>query len=376
MYIRQFLLTRLQEEDFHQKVCIIYGPRQVGKTTLLEYYLKKEENYLLVSGEDINVRQQLSSESIDRLKLFVGDKTLLVIDEAQKIPNIGLNLKLLIDHCRPLRIIATGSSSFSLAQQVGEPLVGRSVLLQMFPLSQIELNKLENLAQTKARLEERLLYGSYPEVILAQSKEKKIEYLQQLVSAYLYRDILELDRIRNSQKLIKLLQLLAFQIGQEVSLPELGQQLGLDQKTVERYLDLLEKSFVLISISGYSRNLRNEISKRSRYYFYDTGVRNALIQNFNSLDVRNDTGQLWENYVIIERLKKQNYHRIYSNNYFWRTYTQQEIDWVEDHDGFLSGYEMKWNPKAKSVIPSAWKNAYPKAGFQVIHPENYLDFIV
>ena len=373
-YVHQHLLDHLSQYIKPGKVLILEGPRRVGKTTLITKYLENCTNYQLVAGEDIHVQHYLSSQSIETLKSFVGNTDLLVIDEAQNIPNIGLNLKLLVDHCPQLKIVATGSSAFDLAKQTGEPLTGRKTTLQMFPLAQLELNAIETPAQRQAHLEQRLIYGSYPEVVLLNGIKEKQRYLQDLVSSYLYKDILQLDGIKKPDKLIRLLQLLAFQVGKEVSLTEIGQQLGFNKSTVERYIDLLEKCFVLINISAFSRNLRKEISKQHRYYFYDTGVRNALIQQFNPLELRTDIGSLWENYLIIERIKKQHYHEIFSNNYFWRTYDKQEIDWIEMHEGKLLGYEFKWQPQhIKS--PKDWLTTYPEAEFTVIHRDNYLDFI-
>jgi len=374
MYIHQYLLDILLKIKDRNKVLIIYGPRQVGKTTLLTKLLEQKKNYLLVDGEDIDVQYYLSSQSIATLKSFIGDHKLLAIDEAQKIPKIGLNLKLIADHCPNVKVIVTGSSAFDLAQHLGEPLTGRKISFKMFPLSQTEIGRLENLAQTRAHLESRLIYGSYPEIILAKDDNKKKIYLRELVSSYLYKDILELEGIRKSKKIIQLLQLLAFQIGKEVSLTELGQQLGLNKATVERYLDLLEKTFVLINVQGFSRNLRKEISKKSRYYFYDVGVRNAIVNQFNPISMRNDIGQIWENYVLMERLKKQEYQNIIANNYFWRTYSQQEIDWVEEREGNLYGYEIKWKP-VKVKAPSDWQKTYKNSYFEIINRDNYLKFI-
>ena len=374
MYIHQYLLDILLKIKDRNKVLIIYGPRQVGKTTLLTKLLEQKKNYLLVDGEDIDVQYYLSSQSIATLKSFIGDHKLLAIDEAQKIPKIGLNLKLIADHCPNVKVIVTGSSAFDLAQHLGEPLTGRKISFKMFPLSQTEIGRLENLAQTRAHLESRLIYGSYPEIILAKDDNKKKIYLRELVSSYLYKDILEIEGIRKSKKIIQLLQLLAFQIGKEVSLTELGQQLGLNKATVERYLDLLEKTFVLINVQGFSRNLRKEISKKSRYYFYDVGVRNAIVNQFNPISMRNDIGQIWENYVLMERLKKQEYQNIIANNYFWRTYSQQEIDWVEEREGNLYGYEIKWKP-VKVKAPSDWQKTYKNSYFEIINRDNYLKFI-
>jgi len=375
MYIPQEQLINLSRFLQPQKAVIVYGPRRCGKTTLLNKMLESiKEKYLLVSGEDITVQDYLSSQSIEKLKNFIGDNKFLIIDEAQKIKNIGLNIKLLLDNVDMLKVVATGSSSFDLAQQIGEPLTGRKYTLKMFPLAQLELNKIQNKPETDASLEQRLIYGSYPEVILTKSNTKRIVYLKEMVTSYLYKDILELEGIRHSDKIVRLLQLLAFQIGKEISFNEFGQQLGMSKNTVDRYFDLLEKSFVIFKLRGFSRNLRKEISKNPRYYFYDIGIRNALINNFNSLSMRNDIGMLWENYIIIERIKKQEYLGISANNYFWRTYNQKEIDFVEERQGKLYGYEIKWSDD-KCKPPKEWLDAYKNSEFNIITKENYLTFI-
>ena len=375
MYVPQKQLDNVKKLLKSGKVIVVYGPRRCGKTTLLKAFLKNySKNALLVSGEDIEVQNYLSSQNIEKLKSFVGKIDLLIIDEAQKIKNIGLNLKLIIDHIENISILATGSSAFDLAKNIGEPLTGRKFTLKLFPFSQIELNAIETRAQTDSLLESKLIYGLYPEVVLSTDNNFRQRYLKELINSYLYKDILELDGIRNSGKIIKLLQLLAFQIGKEVSYNELGTQLGMSKNTIDRYLDLLEKTFVIQKFSGFSRNLRKEITKNPRFYFIDNGVRNALINNFNPLELRNDIGELWENYIIMERLKKQEYINIFSNNYFWRTYNKSEIDLVEEFDGELYGYEMKWKPK-KSKPPALWKSAYPNAHFKEINSKNYFDFI-
>jgi len=374
-YIPQKQLESLKKFAKPNKAVIIIGPRRCGKTTLIKKFLEGvKEKYLFVTGEDLIVKKQLSSQSINKLKDFVGKNKFLVIDEAQKISDIGLNIKLIIDHSEGIKIIATGSSAFDLAKNTGEPLTGRKTTLKLFPLSQIELNEIESLADTESNLESRLLYGSYPEVILSRGNKEKEEYLKEIVSSYLYKDLLEFEGVRHSDKLVKLLQLLAFQIGKEVSYNELGTQLGISKNTAERYLDLLEKTFVIYKISAYSRNKRKEISTNPRYNFFDNGIRNALINNFNLLDIRNDVGMLWENYVITERMKKQEYKRIGSNNYFWRTYQGQEIDLVEERKGKLFGYEIKWTGK-KSKIPSDWRKNDESTSYEVINKENYLKFI-
>ncbi len=372
-YIPRLALKQLKMKAIPGKVAVIQGPRRVGKTTLLEKFLEGEKNGLFVTGEDIFIREFLSSHSIDQLKSFIGKKDLLVIDEAQYIPDIGANLKLIVDQIPDVRVIVSGSSTFDLAHQTGEPLTGRKSVIKMYPISQIELNDIETASQTKALLETRLIYGSYPEVITHENNDLRKEYLHELVSSYLLKDILAFDGVRKSKKLIDLLILLAFQIGKETSHNELATQLSMSKGTVEKYLDLLEQVFVLINIRGFSRNLRKEVSKTSRYYFCDNGILNALLNNFNLLNRRKDVGELWENYLVVERLKKQEYKRIWSHNFFWRTYDQKEIDWVEEREGDLFGYEFKW---AQSVnAPKLWKETYPEAGFSCIHQKNYLPFI-
>ena len=375
MYIQQKQLDNLRKSLEPNKVAVIYGPRQCGKTTLLKKFLENfKEKYLLVQGEDKETQKFLGSQSIEKIKSFVGDTKLLVIDEAQKIDNIGLNLKLAIDQIKGLEIIATGSSSFDLAKNLGEPLVGRKTTLRLFPLSQMELSQIENLAQTSANLEERLIYGSYPKVILNKDIQKNRDYLREIVNSYLYRDIIEMEGLKQTRSINNILKLIAFQIGKEASMNELGNQLDMSKNTVERYLYLLEESFVLFRLPPFSRNLRKEISKSHRYYFFDNGVRNAVINNFNSLDSRDDVGMLWEGYIINERLKKQEYGRIHSNNYFWRTYNQKEVDWVEEREGKLFGYEMKWKAK-KTKPPEDWQATYKNAKYEIINRECYLKFI-
>ena len=298
----------------------------------------------------------------------------MLFRSAQYIKKIGLNLKLIVDHIPDIKVIATGSSSFDLSRDIGEPLTGRKYVLKLYPLAQLELAATEKQLQTKALLESRLIYGSYPEIVTMRDNKMREEYLRELISSYLFKDILELEGIRQSEKLIRMLQLLAFQIGNEVSLNELGSQLGMSKNTVERYLDLLEKVFVIYKRSGFSRNLRKEISKNHRYYFYDTGIRNSLIQNMNPLSVRDDVGKLWENYIVTERMKRQEYLRQPTDFYFWRTYDRKEIDLIEERAGALHGYEMKWKPELVKP-PKEWKTEYPNSTFEVIHPGNYLGFI-
>lgn len=375
-YIPQTQLARLEQAVAPNRVVVLFGPRRVGKTTLIRRYVQQRDpDALLVSGEDAAVREYLESESLATLKTFVGRKRTLIVDEAQHVRRIGLNLKLLVDHVEGLRVIATGSSSFDLARQTGEPLTGRKRTLLLLPLAQLELQGVETAHETRAQLEMRLIHGSYPEVVLTESNRDREIYLKELIASYLFKDILQLEGIRRADKLLRLLQALAFQIGGQVSLAELGARLGMSRATVERYLDLLEKSYVVYSRIGFSRNLRKEIAKSRRYYFYDNGVRNGLIDNFNRLALRDDAGALWENYVMVERLKHNLYTGTPPTSYFWRTYDRQEIDLVEERGGRLHGAEMKWSPRARVRPPRAWRQAYPDSAFRVVDRDHYLDFI-
>ncbi|MBU0951341.1 MAG: ATP-binding protein [Elusimicrobia bacterium] len=376
MYIPQYQLKNVSKYLKPQKALIIYGPRRCGKTTLLKEISKSlKTSYLFVDGEDIGVKNYLSSQSIEKLKSFIGKNKTLIIDEAQKIKNIGLNIKLMLDNIEDIKVIASGSSSFDLARDIGEPLTGRKFTLKLFPLAQIELENVQTKAQTTALLEDRLIFGSYPEVVINKDHRANKDYLREIVNSYLYKDILELDGVKHSEKLSRLLQLLAFQIGKEVSYTELGSNLSMSKNTAERYLDLLEKSFVIFKLSGFSRNLRKELVKNPRYYFYDNGIRNALINNYNPLSMRDDIGMLWENYIVVEMIKKQEYKRTFSNNYFWRTYDKKEIDLIEERKGNLYGYEIKWRAE-KVKAPKEWLQTYKNAKFDVITKNNYLDFII
>jgi len=375
------LIKRIIEEQIPEslasgKVLVLLGPRRVGKTVLINQLLKKVEiPYLLLSGEDIDTHKLLQNRSIQNYKRVMGGKRYLVIDEAQKIPEIGLKLKLMVDHIEGLKVLVTGSSAFDISNKMGEPLTGRKITYNLFALSEQELSQTENIVEKQGNLRHRLVYGNYPELIQFQRDERKAEYLREIVNDYLFKDILAFENIRNSDKIYDLLRLIAFQIGGEVSLEELGRQLSMGKNTVEKYLDLLSKVFVLHKVGGFSRNLRKEIAKKNRWYFYDNGLRNLLIANFNPIEIRQDIGQLWENYMVSERLKFQRYNKMIVNNFFWRTYDKQEIDWVEERGGKLYGFEFKWNPKRQAKPPKAWINTYENAEFEVINSENYLDWI-
>ncbi|MBI5186336.1 MAG: ATP-binding protein [Nitrospinae bacterium] len=375
--IKRIVFEQLKSKLQGGKVLVLYGPRRTGKTFLLEQlksYLEKKEKILFLNGESRIVQENISSQNPERLKQYLGNTSLLIVDEAQEIQNIGLNLKIIVDTLPHLKVIASGSASFDLAQKVGEPLTGRKKTLNLYPVSCQEIINNHSGHYYQSILESLLIFGCYPELFSLKSQDEQREYLLELVDSFLFKDILKLEKVKNPKKLKDLLTLLAFQIGQEVSLAELGNNLDLHKDTVARYLDLLEKSFVLINIRGFSRNLRKEVIKNSRYYFYDNGIRNALINNYNPLKLRDDAGRLWENYIVVERLKKQAYTPLFSNNYFWRTYDQQELDWVEEREGRLFGYEIKWGKK-KAKCPRAWLENYSNAGYELINQENFLGFI-
>ena len=359
------------------RVLVIYGPRRVGKTTLLRGFLEQTPlKYKLDSGDNIRTQQVLGSQDFGQILPFVEGFELLAIDEAQSIPNIGLALKIIVDQVPGIRVIATGSSSFELAGQVGEPLTGRKRTLVLYPIAQGELLSIHNRFELHERLEEFLIYGSYPEVILASTQRAKTETVAEIANSYLLKDVLAFDRVKSSRTLLNLLKQLAFQVGNEVSFSELAAQLGVDVKTVRRYLGLLEQAFVIVRLGGLSRNLRGEVTSKAKYYFLDTGIRNALIAQFNRLDQRNDVGQLWENFVFVERMKRRAYAPIYANTYFWRTYDGQEIDLVEEREGMLFGYECKWSTRKQITAPRSWQSAYPEAEFAVITADTYQPFVI
>lgn len=361
------------------KVIVIYGPRRVGKTTLVSNFSKKTNlKYKLESGDNLVVAEILSSQSFDKINQFAAGYDLIVIDEAQRIPQVGLGLKILVDNNPKIKVLITGSSSLTLSYKVGEPLVGRMFDYILYPVSQLEFKKNMTPYELEQKKEDFLIFGSYPEVIEVTTREGKAKILTGIANSYLLRDLIELEKVGNIKILFDLLKLIAFQVGSEVSLTELGSNLGIDKKTVARYLWLFEQTFVLYNLRGFSRNLRKEISKKSKYYFYDNGIRNAVINNFNDLSTRNDVGVLWENFLVIERLKKQEYAHVGSkyNNYFWRTWDKKEIDWVEMREGKLFGYEFKWGKSKPSKSRSTWLGTYPnEAEFEIINQENYLQFI-
>lgn len=376
MIIHRLLLSQLQNSLMPGKVTVLYGPRQVGKTTLATELLKSVTiPYKFINADELTYREVLASQSRQRLGELLGDHRLLVIDEAQRVPDIGLNLKILVDSFPNVSILATGSASFDLVSKISEPLTGRKLTFSLYPVSYAELRQAFGDFEVKQQLERWLVWGGYPAVVTTESPPMRERLLGELTGSYLYRDILELEGIRRSEKIVDLLRLLAFQIGQEVSLAEVASSLAVNHKTVERYLDLLEKVFVIFKVRGFSRNLRKEISKNSRYYFYDNGVRNSLIQNFNPLALRNDVGQLWENFLMVERMKANHYASRATNTYFWRTYDQKEIDCVEERGGRLYGYEFKWKGEMRKATRKEFIETYPGAEVSIVTPENFETFL-
>ncbi len=356
------------------KAILLVGPRQVGKSTLLKS-IQKEQNQdaLLLNCDEPDIRHALENVTTDQIRALIGKNKLVMIDEAQKVENIGLTLKLIVDSLNDVQVIATGSSAFELRNKTNEPLTGRKFEFNLFPFSIAEMVNDHGKLLENRMLERRLIYGLYPEIVNELGNEQ--ENLLELINSYLYKDILAFQNIRKPDLLDKLLTGLALQMGQEVSYNELGQLIGVDKATVEKYIELLEKCFVVFRLSSFSRNLRNELKKSRKIYFYDNGVRNAILNNFAPLALRQDVGALWENFMVCERIKQNSYNRDYRKNYFWRTQTQQEIDLLEEKDGILYAFEFKWNESKKSKLPQTFADAYPEHRFEVITTANYLDFL-
>jgi predicted AAA+ superfamily ATPase len=375
MLIQRALLPQLLDSVAPGRVSILYGPRQAGKTTLVrELVAQAGQTCRYINADELTYREALGSQDRRKLGDLIGGARLFIVDEAQRVPDIGLNLKIIVDSFPDVAVVATGSASFDLANKINEPLTGRKLTVTLYPISYGEIAATYGAFEARADLERWLVWGGYPAIITASSGLRE-RLLGELVGSYLYRDILELDGIRHSNKIVDLLRLLAFQVGQEVSLSELATRLGINRQTVERYLDLLEKVFVIFRLGGLSRNLRKEISKTVRYYFYDNGVRNSLIQNFNPLALRNDTGQLWENYLMVERRKANEYAGRQANAYFWRTYDQKELDYVEERGGALRGYEFKWQGGVRAAVRREFEAAYPGSEIDTITPENFIQFV-
>ena len=372
--ITRILQKNIGKELFKGNIIIVYGARQVGKTTLVKQIIdNSKETSKYLNCEILSVKDQLKDPEPEKLKFFLGDAKLIVLDEAQSIENIGLILKVLIDTYPDMQIIATGSSSFDLANKINEPLTGRALEFKLYPLSVQELKESKDSFDVESKIEKLLVFGSYPEVFLL-NKEDAIQKLDQIASNYLFKDALSYDGLKKPTILVKLLKSLALQVGNEVNYNELSNNLDIDAKTVERYVDLLEKCFIIFKLSAFSRNLRKEISKSIKIYFYDLGIRNSLIQNYNPLDIRNDTGALWENFCILERIKRNKYNNIFANYYFWRTYTQKEIDFIEEKNGKLSAFEIKWG-KALKPAPKEFLEEYKNSDFEIVNRDNYYKFL-
>lgn len=358
------------------KVLVLLGARRVGKTQLINHIIKNaNEKVLFLNGDDIETHNLLEIQSTANYKRILGDTKFLVIDEAQEIPSIGRKLKLMVDTIPDLKVLITGSSAFEINNQIGEPLVGRMKTLNLYPIAQIEFSKQENYLETKSNLEERLIFGSYPELSSLNNRDEKISYLKEIVNNHLLRDILAFEGIKKRDKIIALLQIIAFRTGSEISLEGIGRELQISKNTVEKYLDLFSKVFIIYSVSGFSRNRDNEITKMKKWYFVDNGIRNAIINSFNPINMREDIGKLWENYLNSERIKTLHYKEIHVSDYFWRTHTKQEIDRIEEINNELSAFEYKWG-KSKTKIPTEFAKSYPNASFEIINQDNYLDFIV
>ena len=373
--LKRLLHNRIAARMEPNKAVLIFGARRVGKTMLIRQLIDSfEGETMLLNGEDYDTLALLEERTIANYRHLLKGVDLLAIDEAQNIPEIGSKLKLIVDEVEGIRVMASGSSSFDLLNKAGEPLVGRSTQFHLTPFSQKEIAPTETALKTRQNLESRLIYGSYPEVVTLDGFERKADYLRDIVNAYLLKDILAIDGLKNSGKMKELLRLIAFQLGSEVSYDELGKQLGMSKNTVEKYLDLLSKVFVIYRLGAYARNLRKEVTKAGKWYFYDNGIRNAIIGNFNPLSVRQDVGALWENYMISERIKANYNEGSGKEFYFWRTYNHQEIDLIEECSDSLTALEFKWGNK-KANIPDVFKVAYPNAAFDVINKDNYLNYI-
>jgi len=371
--VDRLVIKDIKSKLFKGKTILLLGPRQVGKTTLLKELADVKHKLMWINADEVENQALFDVVSAKRMKKLFGNNNLIIIDEAQRIPDIGLKLKIIIDELKDVQVIATGSSAFELSNKINEPLTGRKWEYMLYPLSFQEMVKEHGLLTEKKLLNHRLVYGYYPEVVTNDGDEQV--RLKLLTDSYLYKDILIWNKINRADKIVKLLQALAFQIGHQVSYNEIGNKIGLDTKTVETYVDLLEKSFVIFRVGTFSRNLRNELTKTRKIYFYDNGIRNAIISNYNPVELRDDLGALWENFLMSERQKYLAYNHIYCNRFFWRTKAQQEIDCIEERGGKLYAFEFKWNEKANYKFPATFLKTYTKAQTAVITPNNFDEFI-
>lgn len=368
------IIEQLIENDFGRgKIIVLMGARQVGKTTLFDSVVSGSSNVLRLNCDNYDDRSDLENKTSTELRQLMGNHEVVIIDEAQRAKNIGLSLKMLADLKLPMQILVTGSSSLTLANEINEPATGRLIEYNLFPLSLVELMQQTSPREEKRLLEQRMIYGLYPEVVTTPGDAKRI--LVNLANNYLYRDLLEYRGVKKPEVLQKLVRALALQIGSEVSYNELSRTVGVDKATVESYIDLLEKCFVVFRLPAYSSNLRSEIKRGRKIYFYDNGIRNALLSNFAPLELRDDVGMLWENMMVSERIKRNSYSRSYAQMYFWRTQQQQEVDLIEEQDGRLTAFEFKWNTKKKAKLPKTFIDNYPNTDFKVISPDNYVEFV-
>lgn len=374
--IHRKLQPIIEGKLFKGKAIILIGARQVGKSTLFNQITKeRKEAVLTLNCDEPEVKEMLTNINTPELKMLIGNNTILVIDEAQRVPEIGLTLKRITDNFANVQLLVTGSSSFELQNNLNEPLTGRKYEYHLYPISTAELYDTQGLLPVKQMFESRLIYGSYPDIINHADEAK--ELLMNIANSYLYKDLLAMNEIRRPILLEKLLIALALQVGSEVSYNEIAQTIGTDNKTVEKYINLLEKCYVIFRLNAFNRNLRTELKKGKKIYFYDNGIRNAVIQNFAPLSLRQDTGALWENFFISERLKANHYKGNYAKSFFWRTTQQQEIDYIEENDGKFTAFEMKWNPnKRQTSFPTPFLNNYPIKETVVITPENYLEWVM
>jgi predicted AAA+ superfamily ATPase len=371
--INRKLEVEIRKRLYSGKAIIVMGARQTGKTTLLHKIVSSEPDVLWLNADEADTVALFEGASSTLLRQVLSGKKIVVIDEAQRIANVGLKFKLITDQVREVQLLATGSSAFELANRINEPLTGRKWEYRLYPLSFSELANHHSLLEETRLLKHRLVYGYYPEVVMNPGKEKEV--LRQLSDSYLYKDILMWERIKKPEKIVKLLQALAFQLGSEVTYNKLGSMVQLDNQTVEKYIQLLEQSYIIFRIPALSRNLRKELKRGRKIYFYDNGIRNALLANFSHTDLRTDIGALWENFLISERMKFLHYNSIWANSYFWRTQDQQEIDYVEERDGTFSAFELKWNMKKNPKLSKTFRNAYPDHTYEVINPDNFTHFI-
>ena len=372
--IQRILYKDIEDQLFKGKAIVLMGSRQTGKTTLLRQIFEKSDDVLWLWGDDVDTQAMMESMTAARMYSLLGKKRVLVIDEAQRVKDIGLRMKVITDQMPDVQLVATGSSSFELANRLNEPLTGRKWEYKLYPLSFGEMVAHHGLLTERRLLPHRLVYGYYPEVVTSVGNEQRV--LKELTDSYLYKDVLTLGQVKKSDKLVALMQALSYQVGSQVSYTELANTVGIDVKTVESYIDVLEKSYIIFRLPSFSRNMRNELKNSKKIYFYDNGIRNSLIANFSQVEMRTDVGALWENFIVSERQKYNDYTHRWCNRYFWRTREQKEIDYLEECDGVLSAFEFKYNPRKHTPVPKGFAENYKDASFMVVTPENMEEFIL